>query len=218
MTIQSTPRACLPLVLVLLCLITLPTTVQADERPPNIVVVFADDLGYGDLSSFGHPTIHTPNLDQMAREGQKWTNFYASASVCTPSRAGLLTGRHPVRSGVNGHPRVFFEWSDGGLPPREVTIAEGLKQAGYATACIGKWHLGHHEKYLPTNQGFDYYYGIPYSNDMKVDPEMPAVFGDLLIQIPSQLRRKRLFHPLDDLPHPVVDFRPLKGFLRRAER
>nr|WP_299174822.1 sulfatase [uncultured Allomuricauda sp.] len=140
---------------------------QTNTKKPNFIVIFADDLGYGDLSSYGHPTINTPNLDRMAMEGQKWTNFYVGASVCTPSRAALLTGRLPVRSGMasNEH-RVLFPDSKNGLPASEITIAEQLKKVGYGTACIGKWHLGHKKQYLPTNNGFDYYYGIPYSNDM----------------------------------------------------
>jgi arylsulfatase A len=136
-------------------------------KPYNFVILFADDLGYGDLSSYGHPTIHTPHLDQMAVEGQKWTNFYVGESVCTPSRAALLTGRYPIRSGMasNVH-RVLFPDSKNGLPASEVTLAEQMKKAGYATACVGKWHLGHKKEFLPTNNGFDSYYGIPYSNDM----------------------------------------------------
>jgi arylsulfatase A-like enzyme len=102
----------------------------------------------------------------MASEGQKWTNFYVGASVCTPSRAALMTGRLPIRSGMCGKRRVLFPDSAGGLPEREVTLAEGLKTRGYATACIGKWHLGHLPQYLPTSNGFDSYFGIPYSNDM----------------------------------------------------
>lgn len=134
---------------------------------PNFVVIFCDDLGYGDLGVFGHPTIKTPNLDKMAFEGQKWTNFYVAAPVCTPSRAGLLTGRLPVRSGMcSDKRRVLFPDSNGGLPQNEITIAEALKDNGYRTAAVGKWHLGHKKQYLPTNNGFESYYGIPYSNDM----------------------------------------------------
>lgn len=141
---------------------------QADLRDkPNFIIIFADDLGYGDLGAYGHPTIKTQHLDKMAQEGQKWTNFYAAASVCTPSRAGLLTGRLPVRSGMcSDKHRVLFPNSKNGLPTSEITLAEQLRKAGYKTACIGKWHLGHHEQYLPVHHGFDHYYGIPYSNDM----------------------------------------------------
>lgn len=137
--------------------------------PHNLIIIFADDLGYGDLSSFGHPTIKTPNLDRMAKEGQKWTNFYVGASVCTPSRAALLTGRLPIRSGMSSNKnRVLFPDSKHGLPSSEITLAEQLKNADYTTACIGKWHLGHKEEYLPLQHGFDYYFGIPYSNDMDI--------------------------------------------------
>ena len=138
----------------------------SEERPPNIVIIFADDLGYGDLGVYGHPTIQTPRLDEMASEGMKFTQFYAAASVCTPSRAALLTGRLPVRSGMAGNRRVLFPDSELGIPADEITIAEALKEKGYATAAIGKWHLGHRPDFLPTQNGFDYYYGIPYSNDM----------------------------------------------------
>jgi len=139
----------------------------AQKRQPNFIIIFADDLGYGDLGVFGNPSIKTPNLDRMAMEGQKWTNFYAAASVCTPSRAGIMTGRLPIRSGMcSDESRVLFPNSLEGLPAREVTLAEALKPQGYASACIGKWHLGYQKQYLPTSNGFDYYYGIPYSNDM----------------------------------------------------
>jgi arylsulfatase A-like enzyme len=137
---------------------------------PNFVVVFADDMGYGDLGAFGHPVFRTPNLDQLAAEGQKWTQFYVAASVCTPSRAALLTGRYPIRSGMAGPRRVLFPDSGGGLPTSEITIAEALSGAGYVSGAFGKWHLGHLPRYLPTRQGFATYWGIPYSNDMdKVD-------------------------------------------------
>jgi arylsulfatase A len=134
---------------------------------PNFIILFADDMGYGDLGIFGHPTIKTPNLDRMAVEGQKWTSFYVAAPVCTPSRAALLTGRLPIRSGMcSNKRRVLFPNSNGGLPQNEITIAKVLKETGYQTAAIGKWHLGHKSPYLPTDHGFDSYYGIPYSNDM----------------------------------------------------
>ncbi len=134
---------------------------------PNIIVINCDDMGYGDLSCFGNPTIKTPNLDRMAMEGQKWSSFYVSASVSSPSRAGLLTGRLGVRTGMYGDRKgVLFPNSPGGLPAEEWTIAELLKQAGYKTACIGKWHLGHLPEYMPLRHGFDYFYGFPYSNDM----------------------------------------------------
>ena len=151
--------------------VTAAETDQANAGKPNFIVIFADDLGYGDLGIFGHPTIKTPNLDRMAMEGQKWTNFYVAAPVCTPSRAGLLTGRLPIRSGMCGDKRrVLFPDSKGGLPQSEITIARALKGNGYQTAAIGKWHLGHQSPHLPTDHGFDSYLGIPYSNDMdKVD-------------------------------------------------
>ncbi|MEL6250840.1 MAG: sulfatase [Bacteroidota bacterium] len=140
---------------------------KTEARPPNFIIIYADDLGYGDLSCFGNPLIKTPNLDQMAVEGQKWTQFYVADPVCTPSRAALMTGRYPIRNGMTSPARaVLFPDSDGGLPADEVTIAEVLKQKDYATAHVGKWHLGHLPQYLPTTQGFDSYFGIPYSNDM----------------------------------------------------
>ena len=148
---------------------------SAQERPPNFIVIFADDLGYGDLGVYGHPTISTPHLDRMAAEGMRFTQFYVAASVCTPSRAGLITGRLPIRSGMaSSKRRVLFPDSTGGLPESEITIAELLKPKNYATAAVGKWHLGHLPQYLPTRHGFDSYFGIPYSNDMdKVQPVPP---------------------------------------------
>ena len=134
---------------------------------PNVVIIFADDLGYGDLGCYGSPTIKTPVLDRLAAEGQKWTSFYTAASVCTPSRAGLLTGRLPVRSGMCGKgPRVIRENGKGGMPADELMLGEYLQSIGYATGCFGKWHLGHEMAYLPRQQGFDAFYGLRYSNDM----------------------------------------------------
>ncbi|OOG19689.1 arylsulfatase [Sphingobacterium sp. CZ-UAM] len=152
---------------------------QGKDGLPNIIIIFTDDMGYGDLGIFGNPTIYTPNLDRMAYEGQKWTNFYVAAPVCTPSRAGLMTGRLPVRSGMaSNKKRVLFPNSRGGLPPSEISIAKFLKGAGYATGMIGKWHLGHLKEYMPNAHGFDYYYGIPYSNDM--DPVGGISYVDAL--------------------------------------
>ena len=140
---------------------------ENEQKTPNFIIIFADDMGYGDVGVYGHPTIKTPNLDEMANTGQKWTNFYVAASVCTPSRAGLITGRLPIRTGMcSDRRRVLFPDSNGGLPDSEATIASLLKTAGYSTACIGKWHLGHLPQYSPNVHGFDYYFGIPYSNDM----------------------------------------------------
>ncbi len=152
-----------------------------NKSKPNFIIIFTDDQGYGDLGSFGHPTIKTPNIDQMAVEGQKWTSFYVAANVCTPSRSAILTGRLPVRTGMYSNTRrVLFPDSDGGLPAYENTIAKLLKGAGYSTAAIGKWHLGHLPQYLPTSHGFDSYFGIPYSNDMDRINDVTAkeAFGD----------------------------------------
>ena len=142
-------------------------------RPPNVVVIFVDDLGYGDLGCYGHPSIRTPHLDAMAAGGVRFTDFYSAAEVCTPSRAALLTGRYPLRSGMAGNRRVLFGNSKGGLPREEITLAEALKTKGYATAHIGKWHLGIHEGGRPQDQGFDFTYGLPYSNDMDARPDLP---------------------------------------------
>ena len=131
---------------------------------PNFVIIFTDDQGYGDLSCFGSKTIKTPNIDRIAKEGRKFTSFMVASPVCTPSRAALLTGCYPKRVGMHQH--VLFPASTKGLNPKEHTIADHLKGQGYATACFGKWHLGHHKEVLPTSNGFDTYYGIPYSNDM----------------------------------------------------
>lgn len=137
-------------------------------RAPNFVIILADDLGYGDLGVFGHPTILTPNVDRMAGDGAKLTSFYA-APLCTPARSALLTGRYPIRSGLV---RVLFPGEDFGIPDSELTLAEVLRMRGYKTACIGKWHLGDRPRHRPTRHGFDYYYGLLYSNDM-TPPKWP---------------------------------------------
>ena len=141
---------------------------QNKDSKPNIIIVFTDDQGYQDVGVFGSPLINTPNLDKMAENGIKFTDFYAASPVCSPSRAALLTGSYPPRVGV---PVVLWPNLPGGLPTEELTIADMLKTQNYATACIGKWHLGDKEEYMPTAQGFDMYYGIPYSNDMSVYPK-----------------------------------------------
>lgn len=137
---------------------------QAQAARPNFVILFADDLGYGDLGCYGHPSIRTPHLDLMAAEGTRFTSFYAAAAVCTPSRAGLLTGRNPIRA---GQPNNTGPETVGGLPLTEVLLPQVLKPLGYRTMAIGKWHLGHQpEAQLPVRRGFDAWFGLPYSNDM----------------------------------------------------
>lgn len=154
-----------------------PRFVRADDSKPNFVIIFADDQGYGDLGCFGSTKIETPNIDRMAAEGRRFTNFMVASPVCTPSRAALLTGCYPKRVGMHQH--VLFPASTKGLNPTEHTIADHLKAQGYATACFGKWHLGHHPETLPQQNGFDTYFGIPYSNDMnhpdnKGKPKVPS--------------------------------------------
>jgi len=137
---------------------------QNKTTKPNIVIIMADDLGYGDIGAFGVTDIRTPNIDQLATKGLKFNEFYSSSPVCSPTRFGLVTGRLPRRQGID---HVFFPESFTGIPQEEVTIAEALKANGYKTGIVGKWHLGHHKQYLPLQNGFDEYYGIPYSNDMQ---------------------------------------------------
>ena len=139
------------------------SSAESTKRQPNFVVIFADDLGYGDIGAFGSTTINTPNIDRMATEGAKFDQFYAASPVCTPSRAALLTGRYPIRQGIH---KVFYPESLQGMDPEEITISEMLKTVGYTTGLVGKWHLGHHDQYMPWNQGFDEFFGVPYSNDM----------------------------------------------------
>ena len=211
----------------------------AQGPPPNVVIVFTDDQGYGDVGVYGATEFRTPNLDRMASEGARFTSFYVAAPVCTPSRAALLTGSYPVRVGL-GH-RVLFPYSKTGLHPDEVTLPELLKSRGYATGIVGKWHLGHHAKFLPTRQGFDTYFGIPYSNDMGnhrytrrsfVSPPLPILRNEETIeQQPDQTQLTRRYtdqairfirtnkdHPFFlYLPH-SMPHRPLAASARFAGR
>lgn len=165
------------------------------KRTPNVILVFADDFGYNDLACYGNPYHRTPVFDQMAREGIRLTNFYVGASVSSPSRSALLTGSYPKRVSmhVNADPlplmgksrQVLFPISMKGLNPSEVTIAEMLRSNGYKTACIGKWHLGDQLAFLPTKQGFDYFYGLPYSHDMDKDYcPLPMLEQEQVIEAP----------------------------------
>ena len=169
---------------------------------PNVIVIVADDLGYGDLGCYGSKSIATPRIDQMAREGVRFTDAYAAAPFCSPSRAALLTGRLPARAGL---PYVLFPAEHHGLPASEITLAELLKASGYATACIGKWHLGWDAPFRPRAQGFDTFFGTPYSNDSNEWPvggrfmqvmglvPFPLVADDRILEAPAdqaQLTRK----------------------------
>jgi len=154
--------------------------VEGADRP-NFVLIFADDLGYGDISSYGHTKFQTPHLDGMAEQGVRFTDFYVPMPYCAPSRATILTGRYPFRHGVVGNPTPDSGVNDYGLPASEVTIAQALKKQGYATTAIGKWHLGHIPEYLPTKRGFDSYFGILYSNDMR---PVQLVEDDRVVEYP----------------------------------
>jgi arylsulfatase A len=172
----------------LLCLwiVTVEAGVVRAQAPPrpNVVFILIDDLGYADIEPFGSKLNRTPELQRMADEGMRLTNYYA-APVCSPSRAALMTGCYPKRS--LPIPHVLFPGNDVGLSPDEVTVAEVLQQQGYATACIGKWHLGDQPDFLPTRQGFDYFFGLPYSNDM--GPAADGVKSNLGAPIPESRGR-----------------------------
>lgn len=173
------------------------------QPPPNIILIVTDDQGYEDLGAYGARGFATPHLDQMAREGIRFTDFYTAAASCSPSRAAMLTGMYPQRIGIPG---VLMPQSTKGLHPDEVTLAELLQTEGYATACFGKWHLGHATPHLPPNHGFDAYFGIPYSNDMTPDsvknpnpyarrhPPLPLVEGlEVVATEPDQRQLTRWY-------------------------
>jgi len=155
---------------------------SSESSNPNVIVILADDLGYGDLGCYGHPTFKTPNLDRMASEGARLTQFYTPVPYCAPTRASLMTGRYPFRSGMTRNPAPDEPGqSDFGLPASEVTLAEAFKAAGYRTGMIGKWHLGHKPEFYPTRHGFDEYLGILYSNDMR---PVRLMDGDTVAEYP----------------------------------
>ncbi len=157
------------------------------ERLPNFVIIFIDDMGYGDIGPFGAKGYETPNLDRLAKEGRVFTDFYVTQAVCSASRAGLMTGCYNPRVGIFG---ALSPNSEIGISDEEMTLAQVAKQKGYATACYGKWHLGHHPRFLPTNHGFDEYFGLPYSNDMwplhptagKRFPSLPLIEGTRIVK------------------------------------
>ena len=161
-------------------------------QKPNYIVIFCDDLGFGDLGCYGSTKNRTPRIDRLAEDGMRFTDFYSSSPVCTPSRASLMTGCYARRVGMHedasGH-WVLIPRSRRGLSPQETTMAEALQADGYATACIGKWHLGDQPEHLPTAHGFDSYFGIPYSNDMQSkergDPPLPLVMQKTVIEAPA---------------------------------
>jgi arylsulfatase A len=163
----------------LVALLSLTTITPAQDKKPNIILIFADDLGYADVGCYGAKGFKTPNLDRMAAEGTRFTSFYTGCAVCSGSRAAILTGRHYQRVGMVP---VMFPGNKGGLNPNEITIARLLARLGYLTGIIGKWHLGHLPLYLPTKHGFQSYYGIPYSNDMAIDPVNAKFAKDCLFR------------------------------------
>ena len=168
----------------------------SDRQPPNIVILFADDLGYGDLGSYGNPYIRTPHLDQMAAEGQRWTDFYVASPVCSPSRGALLTGQHAIKTGLYGEKiNVFHPEDPNGIPSALMTLPEALEPLGYTSAIMGKWHLGDSPDQFPTRHGFDYWFGLPYSNDMDrvgsppIDEVMRAIASNVASIAPVRPRK-----------------------------
>src|SRR3954470_5279186 len=184
------------LAILVVCLIALTTPGRAAAPPeanasaeaPNIVIIFCDDLAWSDLACYGNTRARTPSLDRMAREGMRFTDFYVGQPVCSASRAALMTGCYPGRVGIQG---ALGPKSRTALHTNEITVAELLKTRGYATAIYGKWHLGHTPEFLPTRQGFDDYFGLPYSNDMWPNhptsgtnfPPLPLIEGERVIQL-----------------------------------
>ena len=217
-------RSLLPLLAVATGLLMVHSAV-AETRPPNLILILADDLGYGDIGPFGSKTNHTPNLDRMAREGMKLTSFYA-APVCTPSRAQILTGCYAKRVSL---PNVLSPVSSVGLNAKEHTIAELLKACGYATMAVGKWHVGDHPDFLPTRHGFDHYFGLPYSNDMgpaetadksktalkkKATPPLPLVRDDKVIETISPSDQNKITERYtDEAVHFIRDNKDKPFFL-----
>ena len=183
------PRLCFPLVLAAALVTSSCFTIEAVEpvRRPNVIVIFTDDQGFGDVGCFGAKGFQTPNLDRMAVEGSRFTNFHVAQPVCSASRAGLLTGCYPNRLGIHG---ALGPNAKHGIHAAETTLAEVFRQQGYATGMAGKWHLGHHPQFLPTYHGFDEYLGLPYSNDMwpfhpeaksGAYPALPLIEGDRVV-------------------------------------
>jgi uncharacterized sulfatase len=190
----------------------------APGKQPNFILIFADDLGYGDIRGFGlkQAPYETPNLDRMAAEGAKLTSFYVPTPYCAPSRATILTGRYPFRNGVVHNPAPDAGINEVALPHSEITIAEALKSAGYASMCIGKWHLGHTPEYLPRRQGFDEYYGILYSNDMR---PVQLVENEKVVEYPviqATLTRRYTERALDFIERSARSKRPFFLYLPHA--
>jgi arylsulfatase A-like enzyme len=166
-----------------LLLLSLPQYAQSQVTKPNFIVILADDLGYGDLGVYGAEKIDTPNLDQMAVEGVRFTSFYSNSTICTPTRTAFLTGRYSSRVGLDFIIPLTGAGSDQGLPAGELTLPEVLKDAGYTTAIVGKWHLGHQDQYNPTLHGFDTWFGVPYSNSYN-DGDIPLYRDTQIIENP----------------------------------
>ncbi|UCD30525.1 MAG: sulfatase [Planctomycetota bacterium] len=169
---------CLAIVFLSVC-----SNVYGFEEPKytNVIIIYADDLGWGDLACFGHPEFKTPNIDRLAAEGARLTNFYSTYPYCAPARASLQTGRYAIRTGVVRNPCPDAGQNDIGIPASEITLGEAFKAAGYRTICIGKWHLGHRTEFFPIRNGYDEYLGILYSNDMH---PVELIDGDKVVEYP----------------------------------